>query len=224
MKNICLLMLFIALTGAAWAGDDSAHFTKVEVPPAEMRLDNLSRLIEYRCNYEFAAKARGALLIAEYHSGATVTDYLLPLFIFLDPQKGGAKQTGTLSIAWHLDFHNLILAGERMEDSGAIHLPDFNPEGGFFFQASSPETRKPTGKNAEHGMEFQLYPVMGISGDRQLQLGFDKSGGVREFLDACERAQAKGAVVIYLYFSTSDEEPCMDFKKSPPPGIPEGKE
>jgi hypothetical protein len=99
-------------------------------------------------------------------------------------------------------------------------LPEFSPQDAHWFADSAPEIRKPA---RDSSVSFELYPVMGICGERTLQM---RDSGVKtseDFVNACTAAGAKSAVMIYLYKSTHDEEPSIKFeaeKKHSEPAAP----
>ena len=125
-------------------------------------------------------------------------------------------KTGIISIGWHRDAHNLV----SVHDNGdiyspwteSVHLADFIPVDAYYFADSSPEKRKPDKKGSGY-FDYELYPVIGLCGQRTHKIRYPETADTQSFLKSCALAGAKDAVVIYLYFSPLDEEPALKFTK-----------
>jgi hypothetical protein len=223
MKTIPFLRL-IAAAGLLVAGPSVAfagnfHFRPDPVPADEARLMELARIREFRGSYELGEFAQGTLLIAELH----VEGQPVKAFRLSRAKYDRAKQTrsGTLSFGWHRDARHLVSVNDNGDLyspwTAKIDLPDFSPQDAHWFADSVPERRK--AKQDWHA-SFELYPVMGLCGERISQVNYSniKTGG--DFVNACTAAGAKSAVMIYLYKSTHDEEPSIKFEAAPKAGEP----
>jgi hypothetical protein len=219
LRSIAAAGLMIAASQAARAGDLDFHFRLAPIPAPEARLMELARIREFRGGYELGEVSQGTLLIAELHEKGQPTR----AFRLARAKYDRAKQsrTGTLAFGWHRDARQLV----SVHDNGDLYspwvakidLPDFAPLDAHWFEDSAPEERKP---DRDGGFPFRLYPVMGLCGERSLQISYSdvKTGG--DFVKACHAAGAKSAVVIYLYLSPFDEQPSMKFENGSQPAAP----
>ena len=213
MKSIGMLALalFAVLSSPLHAlCEDVAHFNKLDIPASEARLSELARVREFRCSYELPQFSQATLLIAEYYKdGKRVKVFPLAHAKYDTRLK---KTTGIISIGWHRDLHNLISVHDNGDMytpwTASISLPDFTPADLCYFKDSSPEARKP---ESESGMDFTLYPVMGICGQREKKISYQDVKDKDSFLSACTQAGAKDMVLIYLYMSANDDHPSMPF-------------
>ncbi|MEO8205283.1 MAG: hypothetical protein ABI615_03825 [Chthoniobacterales bacterium] len=200
-------------TGIYCQSEDVCHFQRVDIPRDESRLSALAGLREWRCDYEFSRFSPYALLIAEvYKDGACVGKYRLSYAVYDNTKK---TKNGIISIGWQKNTDTLVSVNDNGEFyspwAESIHLFDFQPVDAFFFSNSAPEKRKPEKKNAAY-RDFELYPVVGICGARNLKIAYGDITTAKQFLSACWSAKAKNAVIIYLYM-TDGGDPAMNFSK-----------
>jgi hypothetical protein len=205
-----LIPMMIFHAASAW-GQEVSHFRYAEIPKNESRLSELARVREFRCDYELTGSTPYTKLIVEvFKDGKSVDRYLLSTAVYSQTTKN-AK--GIISIGWNRDTHNLVSVqenGERYSPwTGCAHISDFSPMDAYYFSDSLPETRKAEGD----GYDFQLYPVIGLCGERNSQIDYPKNGKSQSFLKACTDAGAKDAVIVYLYYSDGGQ-PNMKFTKS----------
>jgi hypothetical protein len=204
---VSLSLILTALVG----GRDVSHFRRVDVPANESRLSALNGVKEFRCAYELARFTQGTLLIAEvFRDGKCVDRFRLSHAKYHQSTK---STTGIISIGWQADNRKLVSVhdnGHRYSPwTASAHLADFNLMDAHYFSDSLPEKRKPEGS----GFDFELYPVLGLCGERSLQIAYPENGDAQSFLKACSDAGAKDAVVVYLYFSPLDEHPAVKFTR-----------
>jgi hypothetical protein len=213
MTYLRIYLTAFAVASSAWSQDVS-HFRRAEIPRNESRLSELSRVREFRCDYDLAHFIQGTLLIAEvFHDGKCVARYRLSRAKYDTAKKG---KTGIISIGWQRDNHDLV----SVHDNGdfyspwvaSIHLPDFTPLDACYFADSAPEKRKPD-RDGKGYFDFDLYPVIGFCGPRTRKIRYPEKGDTQSFLDACRSGGAQDAVIIYLYFSPYDEEPALKFNE-----------
>ena len=209
LRTIAAAAVIITATATALAGDN--HFRPAAIPANEARLMELARIREFRGSYEIAEFCQGTLLIAELHvEGQPVKAYRLSRAKY-DLSK--QTRSGTLAFGWHRDTHQLVSVNDNGDLyspwSAKIDLSDFSPQDAYWFESSAPEDRKPP---QEGQLPFQLYPVMGLCGERSLHVNYSKVKTAGDFVTATKTAGAKSAVVIYLYASPHDEEPSMNFE------------
>jgi hypothetical protein len=166
---------------------------------------------EFRCNYDLARFTQGTLLIAEvFRDGKCIDRFRLSRAKYDESKKG---KTGIISFGWQRNAHDLV----SVHDNGdfyspwteSVHLADFIPVDACYFADSLPEKRKVEGS----GSDFELYPVIGLCGQRTHKIHYPETADTQSFLKSCAFAGAKDAVVIYLYFSPFDEEPAVKFTK-----------
>ncbi len=208
-RILVITILFHVAT--AWA-QKTSHFRPAEIPRNESRLSELSGVREFRIDYELARSTQGTLLFAEvFRDGKCINRFRLSRAKY---DKSKQEKTGVISLGWQRDSRNLV----SVHDNGAfyspwtasVHLPDFSPNDAYYFSDSLPEKRKPDEKD---GSDIELFPVIGLCGERSVQIAYPKGGDAQAFLKACSSAGVKDAVVIYLYFSPLDEEPSLKFTK-----------
>lgn len=208
MTRIFIITIFCHVV-TAWA-QETSHFRRADIPRNESRLSELSGVREFRVDYDLARFTQGTLLFVEvFHDGKCISRFRLSRAKY-DKQ----EKTGVISIGWQRDSRNLV----SVHDNGAfyspwtasVHLPDFSPHDAYYFSDSLPEKRKPDEKD---GFDIELFPVIGLCGERSVQIAYPKNGDAQAFLKACSSAGVKDAVVVYLYFSPHDEEPGLKFTK-----------
>jgi hypothetical protein len=206
--------LSLILTSTVW-GQDVSHFRRAEVPANESRLSALNGVKEFRYAYELARFTPGTLLIAEvFRDGKCVDRFRLSRAKYDESKK---STTGVISIGWQSDNRKLVSVhdnGNRYSPwTASAQLADFNlMREAYYFSDSLPEKRNPDKLRSEY-YDFELYPVLGLCGERSLQIAYPKDGDAQSFLKACSLAGVKDAVVVYLYFSPLDEEPAVKFTK-----------
>ncbi len=205
-----LAMLLLLVCHFPAKGEDLSHFRRADIPRNESRLSALAGVREFRCNYDLARFSQGTLLIAEvYKDGKRTHVYRLSRAKY---DGSGKNKEGIISIGWRGDSHTLV----SVHDNGDLYspwtafvlLPDFVPFDAFYFADSSPEKRGPERKG---GMSFELYPVLGICGQRNAKIAYQSVHDQASFLAACRRSGAKEAVVFSLYLSDRDEDPSVKF-------------
>jgi hypothetical protein len=210
---ISRLLSGVALfVGAEPVRADGFHFLPDEIPADEVRLLELGRIREFRATYELGEFSQGTLLIAELYEDGRATK----VFRLSRAKYDSVKRTltGTLSFGWNRDRHHLV----SLNDNGDFHTPwpakielrDFSPSDAFYFRDSVPEVRKPEGG----GMEFKLYPVVGLCGERTALIRDSEMKTRDDFLKACREAGARNALMIYMYMSPFDEEPPLKFEEA----------
>ncbi|MFD0893130.1 hypothetical protein KBB96_17050 [Luteolibacter ambystomatis] len=211
-RFLLFLAILPCLSMAAY-GEDLSHFRRAEIPRSEARLSELAGVREFRCDYELGRAIQGTLLIAErYKDGACIGRFRLARAKY-DTSRN--HRTGIISLGWQRDAERLV----SVHDNGDMYspwtaravFPGFKPMDACYFTNSKPEARKP---ERQGGLGFELYPVMAICGERNRQIRYPESPDTRSFLAACGEAGASEAVIIYLYFSPSDEEPSAGFSNS----------
>jgi hypothetical protein len=217
LRSIAVAGMIAAAPQAALAGD--FHFRPAAVPAHEARLMELARIREFRGGYELGEFSQGTLLIAVLH----VEGQPAKAFRLSRAKYDAAKQTrtGTLSFGWHRDARHLV----SVHDNGDFHspwtakidLPDFSPQDAHWFEHSAPEERKPA---RDWHLSFDLYPVMGLCGERTAQVNYANVKTGDDFVTACKAAGAKSSVMVYLYPSLHDEEPSMRFEDATKPAEP----
>jgi hypothetical protein len=212
MRYIIVFLILFILSPLAW-GQDTSHFRRADIPRSESRLSELAGVREFRCEYDLARFTRGTLLIAEvFRDGKCIDRFRLSRAKY---DKSRKSKTGIISIGWQRNAHNLV----SVHDNGdlyspwtaSVHLPDFNPVDAFYFTDSRPEKRKPDKKGS--GYDFELYPVIGLCGERTHQIRDPETADAQSFLKSCELAGARDAVIVYLYLSPLDDEPALKFTK-----------
>jgi len=213
MRSIIAFLISLILSPLAW-GQDPSHFRRVDIPRSESRLSELAGVREFRCDYDLARFTQGTLLIAEvFRDGKCIERFRLSRAKYDESKKG---KTGIISFGWQRNSHDLVSVHDNGDFyspwTASVHLRDFNPVDAYYFADSLPEKRKPDKKDSGY-FYFELYPVIGLCGERSLQIGYPKNGDTQSFLKACSLAGAKDAVIVYLYFSPSDEEPALKFTK-----------
>jgi hypothetical protein len=234
MRSLLFLAVFAVsvLFGAVSPAlaDDVDHFRKFQVPPDEARILSLTGVHEFRCDYEVMPTAtdlpfsQGPLpnyqedlfLFAEFYdeAGRCVGRYRLAVAVngFHDLK---VPEKGIFSFGWNQEKHELISVIDNAQTyspwSASLVLKDFSYFDHFFFENSTPEKR-----HGEPGSPDPIiYPVVGVCGDRTHKMQESGFTDVNSYLKACYRAQAKGAVIIYLYKSSFGEEPALPFNPSP---------
>ena len=213
MRTLTLLLISLINTALAWS-QETSHFRRAEIPSNESRLSELGRVREFRCNYELARFTQGTLLIAEvYRDGKCIDRFRLSRAKYDESKK---EHVGVISIGWQRDAHDLVSVHDNGDSyspwTASVHLPDFNPVDAYYFSDSLPEKRKPD-KEGSGYFDFELYPVIGLCGQRNLKIRYPEIADTQSFLKSCELAGAKDAVIVYLYFSPLDEEPALKFTK-----------
>lgn len=217
LRSIAAASVIVTTAGTALATD--FHFRPAPIPANEARLMELARIREFRGSYDLGEFCQGTLLIAELHvEGQPVKAYRLSRAKY-----DRAKQTlsGTLAFGWQRDTHQLVSVNDNGDLyspwTAKIDLPAFSPLDSHWFTDSASEERKP----AQQGhFAFQLYPVMGLCGERTLQVNYSNVKSGEDFVTACKTAGAKSALMIYLYLSPHDGEPSMNFEDDKKPAEP----
>jgi hypothetical protein len=213
MRTLIVFSILLIVSSVAWS-QDASHFRRADIPRNEVRLSELARVREFRCQYDLAHFTQGTLLMAElFRDGKCIKRFRLARAKY---DKSKKNTTGVISIGWHRDAHNLV----SVHDNGdfyspwteSAHLADFIPIDAYYFADSSPEKRKPD-KKGSGSFDFELYPVIGLCGQRTHKIRYTETADTQSFLKSCALAGAKDAVVIYLYFSPLDEEPALKFTK-----------
>jgi hypothetical protein len=206
-------------------GDEADHFRKFTTPPDEARILALTGVREFRCDYEVAAASKAflvnpgpplnyqenLLLFAEYFErGTCVARYRLSVAVdgFHDLK---IPEKGIMSFGWNEDKHQLISVIDNQQRYspwiGSLVRKDFSYFDSSFFENGAPETR-----NSDTGTSnFVVYPVVGVCGYRQHKLQESGYADSAAYLKACNLAQSKGAIIIYLYKSALGEEPPLKF-------------
>ena len=213
MRILTLLLITLVHTAPAWS-QETSHFRRADIPKNESRLSELGRVRESRCNYDLARFTQGTLLIAEmYRDGKCIDRFRLSRAKYDESKK---EKSGIISIGWQRDAHYLVSVHDNGDFyspwTAAVHLPDFSPMDAYYFADSLPEKRKPD-KEGSGYFNFELYPVIGLCGQRKLKIRYPETADTKSFLKSCELAGAKEAVIVYLYFSRLDEEPALKFTK-----------
>lgn len=217
LRSIAAAALILTAPQVAHAGD--FHFRPAPIPANDARLMELARTREFRGSYELGEFCQGTLLIAELHvEGQPTKTYRLAR---AKCDTARQARAGTLSFGWHRDARQLV----SVHDNGDLYspwtakidLPDFAPQDAHWFTDSTPEERKP---GRDGGLSFQLYPVMGLCGERSLQVRYTAVKTSEDFIKACQAAGAKSSVVIYLYLSSHDEQPSIKFENESEPAPP----
>ncbi|MGB8352797.1 MAG: hypothetical protein WCD79_02830 [Chthoniobacteraceae bacterium] len=206
-----LVFGLLSIFSTAWS-QDLCHFRRADIPRNESRLSELAGVQEFRCDYELSKYTQGTLLIAElYKNGKCVGRFRMSRAKYDNSKK---DTTGVISIGWQRDAHNLVSVHDNGDFyspwTASIHLEDFTPFDAYYFADSSPEKQKHEDKGTP---DFDLYPVLGICGQRTSQIAYPNVGNTKSFLEACRAARAKDAIIIYAYYSEFDEEPGMKFTK-----------
>jgi hypothetical protein len=214
LRSIAVAGVIIAGLQAALAGD--YHFRPATIPANEARLMELARVREFRGSYELGEFRQGTLLIAElYVDGQPVKAFRLARAKYGTDRQ---SRTGTLAFGWHRDARQLVSVHDNGELyspwTAKIDLPDFSPQDAHWFTDSAPVERKP---DRDGSVPFQLYPVMGLCGERSLQVRYSGVKTSEDFAKACQAAGAKSSVVIYLYLSPYDAQPSMKFENESKP-------
>jgi hypothetical protein len=213
MRSLSLFLTLVIHISAAWSQDVS-HFRRAEIPRNESRLSELARVREFRCDYDLARFTQGTLLIAEvFRDGKCIDRFRLSRAKYDESEK---NTTGVISIGWQRDTHHLV----SVHDNGVFYspwtasfnLPDFSPVDAYYFSDSLPERRKPD-KEGSGYFDFELYPVIGLCGQRTRKIRYPDNADTQSFLKACNIAGAQDAIIIYMYFSPMDEEPALKFNK-----------
>jgi hypothetical protein len=233
MRSFFLLATFAAFilfgtSGFAFA-DDVDHFRQFEVPRDEARILALTGVREFRCDYESTPcpsplKNRDGSevtyqenfnLFAELYEGTTcVGRYRLAVAVnaFNDLK---APLKGIFSFGWNQEKHQLISVIDNQQFyspwTASLVLKDFSSVDHFFFENSTPEKRHSITGTAD----FNIYPVVGICGERRLKMNEIGFKDAISFLQVCGGARAKNALVIYLYKSSFGEEAPLQFNPSP---------
>jgi hypothetical protein len=193
---------------------DPDHFLEVKVPPDEAHALALTGVREFSCSYQvlpppllrqnppgsefnyqqdlqlFAELYEGTSCVGRYRLASSVNAFNglnLPL-------------KGALSFGWNSRSHELV----SVIDNGQFYSPwsasaifkDFSCRDHSFFENSAPEKRQ---RMTSEGPDFEIYPVVGICGDRRLKMQKTGFANAASFLKACQNAGAANAVVIYLY-------------------------
>jgi hypothetical protein len=223
---LAVILLFGA-RGSVFA-DDADHFRQFTVPSDEARILALTGVREFRCDYEVmpsqsAFKLLGAAsnyqenhnLFAEFYEGTTcVGRYRLAVSV--DPFHDlKLPLKGVLSFGWNQGKHELVSVIDNAQRyspwSASLVLKDFSYLDNYFFENSTPEKRHSDSGTAD----FNIYPVVGICGERTFKMNESGFTNVASFLKTCEHAHAKNAVVVFLYKSSMGEEPSLHFDPSP---------
>jgi len=209
LHSIAAAGLMITAPAATLAGD--FHFRPTPVPAEAARLMELARVREFRGSYELGEFCQGTLLIAELHvAGQPVRSFRLSRAKY---DRAKQTRTGTLSFGWHRDARQLVSVNDNGDLyspwTAKIGLPDFSPQDAYWFANSAPEPRKAA---QDWHISFELYPVMGLCGERSAQINYAGVKSGEDFVKACTATGAKSCVLIYLYKSTHDEEPSIKFE------------
>ena len=165
MKDKLILSATFLACGIAHA-QDICHFNKVDIPRNESRLLELASVIEFRCEPTIP-KA----LIDEAHGN---TQFLAERYQdekcvsreFFSVGKQSSKEKSVISFGWNMDKQKLVVVNDTgfFRLSGFVDLPDFHSSGPrlwSFFKNSKPEPRE-----AQDGLKFDLYPIIGIRGSK----------------------------------------------------------
>src|SRR5262245_22871564 len=213
MRSIIAFLISLILSPLAW-GQDISHFRRADIPRSESRLSELAGVREFRCDYDLARFTQGTLLIAEvFRDGKCIDRFRLSRAKYDESRKG---KTGIISFGWQRDARDLVSVHDNGDFyspwTASIHLPDFNPVDACYFADSRPEKRKPDKSGSGH-FDFELYPVIGLCGERTHKIRYPEIADTQTFLKSCELAGAKDAVIVFLYLSPSDEEPALRFTK-----------
>jgi len=211
MRSIPTFLISLILSPLAW-GQGTSHFRRADIPRNESRLSELAGVREFRCDYDLARFTQGTLLIAEvFRDGKCVDRFHLSRAKY-DPSKKG--QTGIIAFGWQRNAHDLVSVHDNGDFyspwTASIHLPHFSPVDACYFSDSRPEKRKPDKEGSGYS-DFELYPVIGLCGERVRQISYSEIANTQSFLKSCELAGARDAVIVYLYPSPLDEEPALKF-------------
>jgi len=225
--SLITLAVFLVGSTSRVFPDETDHFRKFQVPPDEARILALTGVREFRCDYEINesnAKSFGInspsnyqqdfCLFAElYSQGKCIGRYRLAraTSLFKDPK---LPLKGIISIGWNAKDHELI----SVIDNGQFYTPwsafvilkDFQCMDDFFFENSEPEKR-----HSDESGDFELYPVVGICGERNTKISYIGVSNAAAFLKRCQEAHARFALMIYLYKASGGEDPSLSFNPSP---------
>ena len=183
------------------------------MPPDEARILALTGVREFRCDYEvmpspsitqniqgsqfnyqedlqlFAELYEGTTCVGRYRLAVSVNafnDLTLPL-------------KGIFSFGWNNEKHELVSVIDNKQFyspwTASLILKDFSYVDHFFFENSAPEKRQ----SEYEANDFNIYPVVGICGDRNLKISYWGITDVPSFLKVCKQSHAQKAIVIYLY-------------------------
>jgi len=213
MRSIIAFLISLILSPLAW-GQDISHFRCADIPRSESRLSELAGVREFRCDYDLARFTQGTLLIAEVFRDRKCIDRFRLSRAKYDKSRKG--KTGIISFGWQRNAHNLVSVHDNGDFyspwTASVQLPDFSPVDAYYFSDSRPEKRKPEKKGSGY-FDFELYPVIGLCGERTHQIRYSEVADTQSFLKSCELAGARDAVIVYLYLSPLDEEPALKFTK-----------
>ena len=213
MRSIVFFLILLIVSPLVW-GQDTSHFRRADIPRSEARLLELAGVREFRCDYDLARFAQGTLLIAEvFRDGKCIDRFRLSRAKYDESKKG---KTGIISFGWERNDHDLVSVHDNGDFyspwTATVHLPDFRPVDAYYFTDSRPEKRKPDKEGVGYS-DFELYPVIGLCGERTHKIRYPAIADTQTFLKSCELAGATDAVIVYLYLSPLDEEPAVKFTK-----------
>jgi hypothetical protein len=215
MRSPIFATLLWLVTSFAAAGDDTAHFKRLDIPKNEARLSELAGVREFRCSFELGHFCIETLLIAEvFHDGKCTKRYRLSRIPY-DPDT--KIVTGTISIGWQSIAHRIVSVqdrtGSEWVESASAPAPNFEPwpRDQFYFVDSRGEKRR------EGDRDFELFPVLGFCGPHErMQIRLVDVRDKESFLAACKAAHEMDAVVIYIYmnqFGLTYEDPPLEFNE-----------
>ena len=233
MRSLLSLAVFAAVilfsTSGSTFADDEDHFRKFKVPSDEARILALTGVREFRCDYEVMPSPslqqniqgsqfnyqQDLQLFAELYQGTTCVGRYRLAFSVNAFHDLNTPLKGILSFGWNHEKHELIsvIDNEQLYTpwTATLVLMDFSYVDYFFFENSTPEKRS---SRYDSG-EFEVYPVVGICGDRNFKINYSAETDAASFLKDCEHSRAKNAIVIYLYKSSGGGPP-LKFDESSP--------
>jgi len=221
MKAQSIIITVLLVCGMAQA-QDVCHFNKVEIPRNEARLLELARVIEFRCECLLPKLDRehgDFQFIAErYQAGKCVSRQCFSLGKYSSNEIVDGNYQGVISFGWDMNDQKLV----GVHDSGYFRYPGFAELPGFhasrpnvwaFFKNSQAEQR-----TSKSGMKFDLYPVIGIRGEKELMYNgvtiSGRTGDIYSYPSKQLTGFFKGnpdAVIVYLCYAAG--RPDLDYDK-----------
>jgi len=213
MRSMIAFLISLILSPLSWS-QETSHFRRADIPRSEARLSELAGVREFRCDYDLARFTQGTLLIAEvFRNEKCIERFRLSRAKYDKSRKG---KTGIISFGWQRKTHDLVSVHDNGDFyspwTASIHLPDFSPADAYYFADSRPEKRKAE-KGGSGYLDFELYPVVGLCGERTHKIRYPEIADTQSFLKSCQLAGARDAVIVYLYLSPLDDEPAVKFTK-----------
>jgi hypothetical protein len=216
MKFHPFILIALLICGRAQA-QEICHFTHVDIPRNEVRLLELARVVEFRCECLLPRLDDNSQFIAErYQNGKCVSRQWFSLGKYGQQSEGNYK--GIISFGWHMDDHKLV----GVHDTGYFHQTGFAEMPGFhsslpnvwsFFKDSRAETR-----TSNSGLRFDLYPIIGIRGSKEQTInGVTVTGRTGDISSLSQKQlidlfkNQPDAIIVYLSFGAG--LPDLDYDK-----------